>query len=100
MSPHGRIVNGSSAIPGSHPWAVQMWSDQLFCSAVLITNQFAVTVANCFLENSDSDTFLILGNLNTDKSQYEEKRKIDNIYSQEDFDIRTFDNEIALIKME
>ena len=74
---HGRIVNGSSAIPGSHPWAVQVWSDRLLCSAVLITNKFAITVAHCLLKTSQNDIFLVLGNLNTEKSQYEEKEKLD-----------------------
>ena len=100
---HGRIVNGTSAAPGSQPWAVQIRfkNEKVFCSATLISNQFAVTAAHCLYRMRTNDKVLVLGNLYTkSKSQFQQSRRIEKVYMREDFDIRTYDNDIALIKLD
>uniref|UniRef100_A0A3P8YX46 Peptidase S1 domain-containing protein n=1 Tax=Esox lucius TaxID=8010 RepID=A0A3P8YX46_ESOLU len=45
--PGGKIVGGHECIPHSRPWMASLNSGYHFCGAVLINEQWVLTVANC-----------------------------------------------------
>ena len=102
----GRVVNGSQASAGSHPWAVQMMLSRargkILCAGSLITNRFLVTAAHCFNRVRPADILLVLGNLRSDGSSSpdQELRKIEAVYIREDFDEETYNNDIAVVSMD
>ena len=102
----GRVVNGSQASPGSHPWAVQIMlgraRGKILCAGSLITNRFLLTAAHCFNRVRPADILLVLGNIRSDgsSSPAQELRKIDAVYIREDFDEETYNNDIAVVSME
>ncbi|XP_020567298.1 hepatocyte growth factor activator isoform X2 [Oryzias latipes] len=50
--PRGRILGGSSALPGSHPWMAAIYIGKSdFCGGSLISSCWIVSAAHCFLSN-------------------------------------------------
>ncbi|XP_061620536.1 hepatocyte growth factor activator isoform X1 [Phyllopteryx taeniolatus] len=48
----GRIMGGTSAMPGSHPWMVAIYIGQSdFCAGTLIDSCWVVSAAHCFFRN-------------------------------------------------
>lgn len=48
--PRGRILGGSSALPGSHPWMAAIYIGKSdFCGGSLISSCWIVSAAHCFL---------------------------------------------------
>ena len=101
-----RIVNGSQPSAGSHPWAVQIMlrksRAKILCAGSLLTDKFLITAAHCFNRVRPADIVLVLGNSRTDgsSSQYQQLRRIDSVFIREDFDEITYNNDIAVVKME
>ncbi|XP_024144395.1 hepatocyte growth factor activator isoform X3 [Oryzias melastigma] len=50
--PRGRILGGSSALPGSHPWMAAIYIGKSdFCGGSLISSCWIVSAAHCFNSN-------------------------------------------------
>ncbi|KAG7243382.1 hypothetical protein INR49_011839 [Caranx melampygus] len=47
--PRGRIMGGTSALPGTHPWMAAIYIGQSdFCAGNLISSCWVVSAAHCF----------------------------------------------------
>lgn len=44
----GRILGGSSALPGTHPWMVGIYVGEDFCAGTLVASCWVVSAAHCF----------------------------------------------------
>jgi len=97
----GRIVNGNKTTPGAYPWAVGIqFGDKLYCGGSLITNRFVITAAHCVKGISPRRIKLILGDhdrRHTEDAQ--ETLTIDQVFIRPDFVKKTFNNDLALIKL-
>ncbi|XP_063780332.1 hepatocyte growth factor activator [Pseudophryne corroboree] len=58
----GRIMNGISALPGSHPWIAAIYIGNDFCSGSLILPCWVVSAAHCFSHSpKKSSVKVVLG---------------------------------------
>ncbi|XP_030635325.1 hepatocyte growth factor activator [Chanos chanos] len=49
--PRGRILGGSSALPGAHPWIAALYIGDEFCAGSLVSACWVVSAAHCFIRN-------------------------------------------------
>ena len=92
----GRIVNGSTVEVAGHPWAVRvLHRGRMFCSGSLVTATFVVSAAHCFHRAKPQDFLLKLGR----RARWVE-RNIERLFVRSDFVRSTYDNDIALIRMD
>ncbi|XP_051555161.1 hepatocyte growth factor activator-like [Myxocyprinus asiaticus] len=47
----GRILGGTSALPGTHPWMAALYIGEEFCAGSLVSSCWVVSAAHCFLRN-------------------------------------------------
>ncbi|CDQ68648.1 unnamed protein product [Oncorhynchus mykiss] len=48
----GRILGGSSALPGTHPWMAALYiGDDSFCAGTLVSSCWVVSAAHCFFRS-------------------------------------------------
>ena len=101
---HGRVVNGSAAAPGAHPWAVQIRTKvgKIFCSGTLVTRRHVLTAAHCFSRVRASEVVLVVGNVFTKRalSPHHAVRRVVRLHSRPDFDLRTYDNDLAVVRLD
>lgn len=45
----GRILGGTSAMPGSHPWMAALYIGEEFCAGSLVAACWVVSAAHCFI---------------------------------------------------
>ncbi|XP_056614781.1 hepatocyte growth factor activator isoform X1 [Triplophysa dalaica] len=45
----GRIMGGTSALPGAHPWMAALYIEDEFCAGTLVSSCWIVSAAHCFL---------------------------------------------------
>lgn len=69
-----RILGGSSALPGSHPWLAAVYIGDSFCAGSLVHSCWVVSAAHCFAASPPRDSVsVVLGqhffNLTTDVTQ-------------------------------
>jgi len=101
-----RITNGQPARRNAWPWQVAIgYNDtegkvDYLCGGTLVTKRHVVTAAHC-IQDSMATVLLgehVLGN-DTDGANPEEF-KIEKIIPHENYNPRTFDNDIAVIKFD
>merc|ERR1712061_130635 len=98
---HARIVNGKMTSAGSYPWTVGIqFGDKLYCGGSIITNNFIVTAAHCVKGINPRNIKLVIGDHDrTETEPFQEIRTIERVFIRPDFVKRTFNNDIALIKL-
>ncbi|XP_067284966.1 hepatocyte growth factor activator [Pseudorasbora parva] len=47
----GRILGGTSALPGTHPWMAALYIRDEFCAGTLVSSCWVISAAHCFLRN-------------------------------------------------
>nr|XP_008114135.1 PREDICTED: hepatocyte growth factor activator isoform X1 [Anolis carolinensis] len=97
-----RIVGGSSALPGSHPWLAAIYIGQEFCAGSLIRSCWVLTSAHCFASSPLKSTIrVVLGqhflNKTTDVTQ---EFDVERYIMHPDYTVyKPTENDIALIKL-
>lgn len=71
---------------------------KLYCGASLISESFILTAAHCVDGLDASEIKVLLGGHNITKD-FTEVRRVKSIHQHEGFNIFTFDNDIALLKL-
>ncbi|KAM6221809.1 hepatocyte growth factor activator [Rhynchocyon petersi] len=69
-----RIIGGSAALPGSHPWLAALYIEDHFCAGSLIHTCWVLSAAHCFANSPARESVsVVLGqhffNLTTDVTQ-------------------------------
>ncbi|XP_067325052.1 hepatocyte growth factor activator isoform X1 [Anolis sagrei] len=97
-----RIIGGSSALPGSHPWLAAIYIGQEFCAGSLIRSCWVLTAAHCFASSPLKSTIrVVLGqhflNKTTDVTQ---EFDVEKYILFPDYTVyKPTENDIALIKL-
>lgn len=107
---YGKIVGGSDAQKGAFPWQVMFWDykRRSFCGGALLNERWIITAAHCFSvtsrdpNNQPPPPEVRLGRY--DQSLPDEETqfvtKIAEVRKHPGFNKETFDNDIALVKLE
>lgn len=94
-----KIVGGVEAQPNDFPWIVALFrQNKLYCGATLISANYILTAAHCVDGMAPSEIKVYLGGHNITKD-YTEVRRVKKIIQHENFNIFSFNNDIALIKL-
>ncbi|XP_054714328.1 trypsin-1-like [Uloborus diversus] len=100
-----RIVGGRSAIRGEFPWQSSLRYKPLFfppthlCGATILNERWLVTAAHC-VDGRSKRSFDIVVGVNNLNEKNITRFLIDRIVVHEKFDLRTFMNDIALIRVQ
>ncbi|XP_071493626.1 trypsin-2-like [Diadema antillarum] len=103
------IVGGNDATEGSWPWQVGIIKNYLvgsggyhMCGATLINDQWIVSAAHCFYRwKRLSDYTITVGSHDRDDvDKNQQNLKLGGIWVHEDYNSRTLDNDIAMLKLE
>uniref|UniRef100_A0A8C1P691 Zgc:123295 n=1 Tax=Cyprinus carpio TaxID=7962 RepID=A0A8C1P691_CYPCA len=101
---NNRIVGGEDATAGDWPWQVSIHTvnDNHICGGTLITKDWVLSAAHCFLKYGYSYIKMYFGRLSqSDKNPNVTSGPIraKQIINHSDFDNFTYDNDIALIQL-
>ncbi|XP_036278589.1 transmembrane protease serine 11C [Pipistrellus kuhlii] len=93
-----RIAGGSDAEEGEWPWQASLQQNSVHrCGATLISNNWLVTAAHCFIRSNDPKKWNVsFGLLLSDPQK---KRNIKNITIHEDYHYPAHENDIALVNL-
>jgi len=100
----GRIIGGDEARPHSWPWQVALRNRNARssrCAGTFIANSWILTTAHCVDQDLNPGNWLVLSGAH-DLLSVESKRiahTVDRIILHEGFDLNTFNNDIALLKL-
>ncbi|KAJ6221918.1 hypothetical protein RDWZM_000463 [Blomia tropicalis] len=104
MADVGKIIGGTEAEPGEFPWMVMFWDEKrhVFCGGALLNERWVVTAAHCFTDIIDESTvFVKLGKYDQTATEATEiTTKIQHVIKHPHFSNETFDNDIALVKLQ
>ncbi|XP_063787818.1 tissue-type plasminogen activator isoform X2 [Pseudophryne corroboree] len=106
LLPQFRIAGGLGAQITSHPWMAAIFikgrrSEFFRCGGTLIDRCWVLTAAHCFPDEASPQQFNVkLGRtFRVVPGEEEQRFEVETIYSHPQFDERTFDNDIALLKL-
>uniref|UniRef100_A0A8C9SLR9 trypsin n=1 Tax=Scleropages formosus TaxID=113540 RepID=A0A8C9SLR9_SCLFO len=94
----GRIIGGYECIPNSRPWMASLNYGYHFCGAVLINDQWLLSVAHCWYNPYAMQIMLGEHDLRVFEGT-EQLMKTDTIIWHPRYDYQTLDYDIMLIKL-
>ncbi|XP_058466491.1 trypsin 3A1-like [Malaya genurostris] len=95
-----RIVGGVETAAHEYPWLAGLFRQgKLYCGASVLTKNYLITAAHCVNAFEPSEIRVYLGGHNIAKD-YTELRRVKRIIDHENFDIFTFNNDIALLELD
>lgn len=102
-----KIIGGAPVNPpNKYPWVASLqYFDYHFCGATLIDPEWALTAAHCWTDGEGNvfiptDELVVLGEYNlTEDSGNEQPIGISEVFVHPDFNVDTFENDVALMKL-
>ncbi|XP_077983222.1 tryptase beta-2-like [Glandiceps talaboti] len=100
-----RIYGGSDAKKGKWPWMAALFHfdrKRIFCGGVLLNRQWVITAAHCIQSSKVTRDIIriYLGKYYTQKPDQEEREfKVEEVHTHPNYDMSTFDSDIALVKL-
>ncbi|XP_068231252.1 transmembrane protease serine 9-like [Palaemon carinicauda] len=102
-NPVTRIVGGQTTTVHEYPWQVGLTSaSRPYCGGSIISNQWILTAAHCVEGDSASSVKVLIGEHNwgtTTETSVTEKRDVSQIIVHPQYSSKTFDNDMALLKL-
>ncbi|XP_054161949.1 uncharacterized protein LOC128959934 [Oppia nitens] len=98
-----KIIGGTEATKSAFPWHVMFWDyrRKAFCGGALANERWVITAAHCFETGSESAIEVKLGKYDQTMSEDTEiVTKIAEVIRHPDFSRDTFDNDIALVRLD
>ncbi|XP_069745601.1 coagulation factor VII-like isoform X3 [Narcine bancroftii] len=97
-----RIVGGKDALKGEIPWQILMINKGAFlCGAALVSPQWVITAAHCIYDKKMEDLQIIAGkHMLKVEDKKEQKRNLSEMIQHENYNIKTVDNDIAMLKLD
>ncbi|XP_051257255.1 transmembrane protease serine 2 isoform X1 [Dicentrarchus labrax] len=101
-APSTRIVGGTEAVNGAWPWQVSLQIyNQHICGGSIISPYWILSAAHCFHTYSDPGMWMVYsGDVSLARLSFNTGKAVHKIISHGKFDIRTNDNDIALLKLD
>lgn len=99
-----RIIGGADASQGDFPYQVSIrhsgWTPNHFCGGSIIDELHVLTAAHCVEDEDPEDIIIVAGDVKMDRSSCTSiRRSVSAIFVHENYDGRTYENDIALIRI-
>ncbi|XP_029460528.1 coagulation factor X [Rhinatrema bivittatum] len=95
-----RIIGGRDCKPGECPWQALLVNENNdgFCGGTILTPDVVLTAAHCM--NQTKYFKVVVGEVDTQKKEGTESvHKVERVFMHHKFAIKTYDNDIALVKL-
>ncbi|XP_063080189.1 complement factor D [Engraulis encrasicolus] len=96
------VTGGKEAVAHSRPYmaSVQQQGGKHECGAFLISNQWLLSAAHCFVDGAGGRTVVVGVHSLSGEEATKETFQISAVYNHPDFNTENYDNDIALIKLD
>ncbi|XP_074083549.1 transmembrane protease serine 11C-like [Macrotis lagotis] len=98
MSPGNKIAGGLNSVEGEWPWQASLQQSNIHrCGATLISNNWLLTAAHCFVNAKDPQEWSVTFGLLLDDPKL--KRRVKNIIIHEQYRYPAHDHDIAIVNL-